>query len=263
MARTTTPLVGVTPSCHPTDIVEWAARASQDAVSEYAREILAYWDANASPRERTLCREEKAGPPLSLHLSIRERLLVNAQSEVRCAQWVCSYLATMSISPPHPHLHKGWSTGPMAPTPAITPQVSSPLASKARPPTPAHFTKTASHYQMQSLSSLSPAIPKRGGASLAEHQAAAVLQCWKRHIWLPCWFDQQALLKQKRLCLQALCRGALTYASLVWGNRRPPPTPTKKTSNPKVLCHPFRTCGQPLPPRKRGQRHKQPRCCPG
>ena len=70
-------------------------------------------------------------------------------------------------------------------------------------------------------------------------------------------------MKQKRLRLQALCRGASAYASLVWGNRRPAPTPTKKSSDPKVLRHPFRTRGQPLPPRKRGRRHKRPRRRPG
>jgi hypothetical protein len=205
-AWTSTPLVGVTPSCHPTAIVEWAARASADAVSEYAHEILAYWDANASPHERTLFWEKNAGPPLYSRRSIKERLLANAQSEVRRAQWVCTYLA-MSVSPPHPHLHKGGSTGPMAPSPAVTPQVSSPSPSKARPPKPAHLTKTASHHHMHlSSSSPSPAIPKGGGASLAEHRAATVLQCWKRRIWLRRWFDQQALLKQKRLRLQSLCR---------------------------------------------------------
>ena len=52
--QTSTPLVGVTPSCHPTAIVEWADRASAEAVSEYAHEILAYWDAIASPHEQTV-----------------------------------------------------------------------------------------------------------------------------------------------------------------------------------------------------------------
>ena len=97
---------------------------------------------------------------------------------------------------------------------------------------------------------------ERGGASLAEHRAATVLQCWKRRIWL-------CLLKQKRLRLQSLCRGASTYASSVWGNRHSPPTPAEKTSDPKDLRHPFRTHGQPLPLRKRGRRHKRPRCRPG
>ena len=163
----------------------------------------------------------------------------------------------------HPIHHRGGSTGPMAPSPAITPQVSSPSSSKARPCMPARLTKTASPHHKQSSSSPSPAIPRRGGASLAEHRAATVLQCWKRRIWLRRWFDQQALLKQKRLRLQALCRGASTYASSVRGNRRPPPAPTDKSSDPKVLRHPFRTRGQPLPPRKRGRRHKRPRRRPG
>ena len=152
----------------------------------------------------------------------------------------------------------------MAPSPAVTPQVSSPSSSKARlPSTPACLTKTASPQHVQSSSSPSPAIPRWGGASLAENRAATVLQCWKRRIWLRRWFDQQALLKQKRLRLQALCRGASTYASSVRGNCRPPPALTDKSSDPKVLRHPFRTRGQPLPPRKRGRRHKRPRRRPG
>jgi len=73
----------------------------------------------------------------------------------------------------------------------------------------------------------------------------------------------EALLKQKHLCLQTLCRGASTYASSVRGNLRPPPTPTKKSSDPKVLNHPFRTRGQPLPPRKMRHRHKRPHRRPG
>ena len=168
-----------------------------------------------------------------------------------------------SSPPSHPHHHTGGSLGPMAPTPAITPQVSSPSPSKARPPTPARSTQTASPQQTQSSSSPSPATLQRGGASLAEHRAATVLQCWKRRIWLRRWFNQQALLKQKRLRLQALCRGASTYASSVRGNRRPPPSPTDKSSDPKVLNHPFRTRGQPLPPRKMRRRHKRPRRRPG
>jgi hypothetical protein len=95
-----------TPSSHPTAIVEWAACASVYAVYEYAREILEYWDANASPHEQTICNEENAGPPLSSPLPIRERLLANEQSEVRRDQWVCTYLA-MSVSPSHPHHHMG------------------------------------------------------------------------------------------------------------------------------------------------------------
>jgi hypothetical protein len=89
------------------------------------------------------------------------------------------------------------------------------------------------------------------GASLAEHRAATVLQCWERCIWLRRWFDQQALLKQKRIRLQTLCRGTSTYARLVQRNHPSPPTLTKKTSDPKVLHHPFRTRGQRLPPGKR------------
>jgi hypothetical protein len=87
-ARTTTPSVRVTPSSHPTAIVKWAARANADDVFEYAREILAYWDANASPQEKTLCDEDTAGPPRSSRLPPRERILANEQSGVRHAQWI-------------------------------------------------------------------------------------------------------------------------------------------------------------------------------
>jgi hypothetical protein len=93
--------------------------------------------------------------------------------------------------------------------------------------------------------------------------AATTIQCWKRHIWLDRWFAQQALQCQKRLRLQLLCRDALAYAALVWGDRRPPPTPTDKPSNPKVLRHPFRGRGLLLPQRRRARQTNRPRCHPG
>ena len=137
----------------------------------------------------------------------------------------------------------GSSEGSMAPLSAYS-RTAKPLPSSASPSVPARFSP-------------SPPIIMEEGASLAQHCAATVLQCWKRRIWLCCWFNQQATLKQKRLCLQALCCGASSYASSVWGNRRLPPPPTKKSSNPKVLHHPFHTHGQPLPPRMMRRRHKQ------
>ena len=115
----------------------------------------------------------------------------------------------------------------------------------------------------RSSSSPSPPLLKRGGASLAEHRAATVLQCWKRRLWLRRWFDQQARSKERRLRLQALCRGASTYARSVGANRRPPPTPTIKPSDPTESLHPFRTRGQPLPPRKRARRPTRKRRRPG
>ncbi len=161
--------------------------------------------------------------------------------------------STLQLAHPSQPLHcMGGSLGPMAPSP-LNHQVKCPSTGMARPPPPACLTKTTSPQRMLSLSSPSQPSLNRGGASLAEHQAATVLQCWKLRIWLCCWFDQQATLKQKCLRLQALCRGALAYASLVWGYCRPPPTPTKKTSDLKVLRHPFCTRGQLLPSRKRGQ----------
>jgi hypothetical protein len=168
----------------------------------------------------------------------------------------------MSVSPSHPQHHKGGSQGPMAPSPAAH-RVPRPSSSMAQTPTPARLTKTAPQQCLQSSSHPSPPLPTRGGTSLAEHRAAIVLQCWKWCIWLCRWFDQQALLKQKCLHLQTLCRGASTYASLVRGNRHPPLTPTKKSSDPKVLNHTFRTRGQLLPPRKMRRRHKRPRRRPG
>jgi hypothetical protein len=108
MARTTTPLVGVTPSCHPTAVVEWATRASADDISADVRDILEYWDINASPHEQMLWWEQYTHPPIPSRLSpSRERYLAYLQSEVCRAQWVCSYLAMMSVSPSQPHLHKG------------------------------------------------------------------------------------------------------------------------------------------------------------
>jgi hypothetical protein len=58
---------------------------------------------------------------------------------------------------------------------------------------------------------------------LAQHTwhplTATTIQCWKRRIWLDCWFSQQALHCQKHLRLKLFCCGALAYAVLVWGNR--------------------------------------------
>jgi hypothetical protein len=90
--------------------------------------------------------------------------------------------------------------------------------------------------------------------------AATTLQCWKRHIWLDCWFAQQA---KKCLCLRLLCCGALVYTVLVWGSRHPPPTPTNILSTPKDLQHPFYTRGQPLPTQKRTQCCNRCCCCLG
>jgi hypothetical protein len=93
--------------------------------------------------------------------------------------------------------------------------------------------------------------------------ATTTIQCWKRRIWLDRWFAQQALQRQKCLRLQLLCCGASAYAVSVRGDCRPPPTPTDKTSDPKVLRHPFRDCGLPLPQRRRARQNNRPRCRPG
>jgi hypothetical protein len=90
--------------------------------------------------------------------------------------------------------------GLMAPSP-LHHQVKSLSTGVARPPPPARLTKTTSPQRMLSSSSPSQLSLNRGGASLAEHCAATVLQCWKRHLWLHRWFNQQAKLKEKRLRL--------------------------------------------------------------
>ncbi len=72
-----------------------------------------------------------------------------------------------------------------------------------------------------------------------------------------------ALQCQKHLRLQLLCRGTLAYAMSVWGNRQPPLTWTNKTSDPKVLHHPFWDRGLPLPWRRRAWQNNHPCCCPG
>jgi hypothetical protein len=92
-----------------------------------------------------------------------------------------------------------------------------------------------------------------------QHLAATTIQCWKQRIWLDCWFAQQALQRQKCLHLQLLCRGASAYAVLVWGDCQPPPTPTNKTSDPKVISHPFRDRGLLLPQRRQAQQNNCPR----
>jgi hypothetical protein len=96
-----------------------------------------------------------------------------------------------------------------------------------------------------------------------QHLAATTIQCWKRRIWLDRWFAQQALQHQKCICLQLLCHGALAYAVSVWGDCRPPPTPTNKTSDPKVLRHPFWDPGLLLPRRRRVRQTNCPCCRPG
>jgi hypothetical protein len=49
----------------------------------------------------------------------------------------------------------------------------------------------------------------------------------------------------------------------VWGDHQPPPTPTHKTSNPKVLHRPFQDCGLPLPRRRQDQQNNCPCRHPG
>ena len=153
-------------------------------------------------------------------------------------------------TPSHPKRTMGGSSeGLMAPS-SVSSRTATPSPSLASPSSPAR-------------SPPSPPIIMGEGASLAQHRTATVLQCWKWRIWLHRWFDQQATLKQKRLRLQALCRGASSYASSVRGTCHLSPPLTEKSSDRKVLNHPFRTRGQPIPPRKMRRRHKRPRRHPG
>jgi hypothetical protein len=152
--------------------------------------------------------------------------------------------------PSHPQQTMGGSPeGSMAPSP-VTTEVAMPLPSLAHPSLPGWSTP-------------SPPTTTGGGATAAKHRAAITLQCWKRRIWLSCWFSQQAEQCQRRLCLCSLCHCASAYALLVWGNCQPPPTPTNKTSDPKVLRHPIQDRGLLLPQRRRAHQNNCPCCCPG
>jgi len=84
------------------------------------------------------------------------------------------------------------------------------------------------------------------------------LVCWVRRTWL-----RRRFTRQRRMRLRAFCRGTSAYAVLVRGAHQPPPTPTDISSDPKVLRHPFRDRGQPLPQRWRARRIKRPRRRPG
>jgi hypothetical protein len=208
------------------------------------------------------------------------------------ALWLLCKLTVPAAAPTHPHRTMGGSSaGSMAPLLATT-EVATPLPSSARHSTPAQTYPSHPHQTMggspkglmapslatpgattPSLHLASPSSPAwstpspptttGGGATAAEHHATTTLQCWKRCIWLSHWFAQQAEQHQRCLRLRSLCRGALAYAMLVWGNCQPPPTPTNKTSDPKVLHHPFRDCGLPLPQRRRARRNNHPPHCPG
>jgi hypothetical protein len=150
------------------------------------------------------------------------------------ALWLLSKLTVPASAPSHPHKSMGGSsTGLMASLPDTT-EAAMPSLSLDCPSLPAWSTP-------------SPPTTTGGGATAAEHHATTTLQCWKQRIWLSRWFVQQAEQHQRCLRLRSLCRGALVYAMSVWGNCRPPSTPTDKTSNPKVLRHPFQDHGLQLP----------------
>ncbi len=151
----------------------------------------------------------------------------------------------------------GSQEGLMAPSTADH-GATKPLTSLATPSVPACLTTTPTCPSQGSSSTLPPPTTTGGGATAAEHRAATTLFCWVRCTWLRRWFDQH---QRKRL--QTLCRGASAYAASVQGDRQPPPTLTDKTSDPKVLRHPFRDRGQPLPRRRRARRTNRPRCRPG
>ncbi len=133
-----------------------------------------------------------------------------------------------------------------------------PSTSLATPSVSACLTTTTTCPSQGSSSTLPPPTTTGGGATVAEHRAATTLFCRVQRTWLRCWFDQH---RRKRL--QTLCRGASAYAASVRGDRQPPPTLTDKTSNPKVLRHPFRDRGQPLPRRRWARRTNRPPRRPG
>ena len=165
-ARRYMPSVEVTLSGHPIAILEWAACASADTVSESVDEILAYWTAYAHPLEQALCSKQTCRNYCNIG---GLPLYPEREMQAHCARWVYTYLA-MSVSPSHPHHHTGGSLGLMAPSPADHRRVSRPSSSIAQIPTPTPArTKTPPQQRPQSLSPPSPPLPTRGGASLAEH----------------------------------------------------------------------------------------------
>ncbi len=58
--------------------------------------------------------------------------------------------------------------------------------------------------------------------------------------------------------LRLVCCGTSLYAMLVRCDCRPPPTPTDKTSDPRILHHPFQDHGLPLPQRRRAWQNNHP-----
>jgi hypothetical protein len=166
-----------------------------------------------------------------------------------------SPLSLACPAPFHPQQSMGGSQeGLMAPL-LTQSGAEKPSTSLATPSALACLTMPPTCPSGGALCTPSPPNTTGGGATMAEHCAATTLFCWVQRTWLRCWFHQQ-----QRKHFQTLFRGAFVS---VWGNRQPPPTLTKKTSNPKVLRHPFRDCGLPLPRRRQAQQHNHPRCCPG
>jgi hypothetical protein len=161
-------------------------------------------------------------------------------------------------APSYPQRSMGGSReGLMAPSPADH-GATKPSTSLATPSVPASLTTTPTCPSQGSSSTLPPSTTTGGGATAAEHRATTTLFCWVRRTWLRRWFDQH-----QRKHLQTLCRGTSAYAASVRGDCQPPPTLTDKTSDPKVLRHSFRDCGQPLPQRRRARQTNRPCCHPG
>ena len=133
-------------------------------------------------------------------------------------------------------------------------------SSSALPSVPARLTTTPTRSSLGSSSAPTPPTTTGGGAPAAIpiHHAAMTLVCWVRRTWL-----RRRFTRQRQMRLRAFCRGTSAYAVSVRGARQPPPTPTDISSDPKVLRHPFRDRGQPLPKRWRARRIKHPRHRPG
>jgi hypothetical protein len=136
--------------------------------------------------------------------------------------------------------------GLVAPSPLPPWAERMPPSSLALPSVPARLTTTLTSSSQGSASAPTPPTTTGGGAPLATHHAATTLVCWVRRTWLRRRFTQQ-----RRMRLQAFCRGASAYAV------------SDVSSDPKVLRHPFRDRGQQLPQWRRTRQLNRPCRRPG
>jgi hypothetical protein len=140
--------------------------------------------------------------------------------------------------------------------PPVPPGEETPLTSSATPSVLACSPTTPTCRSQGSLSAPTPPTTTGGGAPAAKHRAATTI------LWSGIISAAWATVQWQRR-VQELCRGASAYAVSVWGKHHPPPILTNKSSDPKVLRHPFRDRGQPLPQWRRAQRTNSPCRRPG